>query len=125
MASFKTVLSEVGSDVKKVFAWVGSSKGQAVVAAGESVVETVDPALTGIINLANTYITEAVKTEALATAAGQQTGTGTQKAAAVLTSVTPAVLSYAQQAGLPTPTATQIANANTAIVAFLNAFQAA
>lgn len=123
--SFKSVLSTVFSDSKKVFAWVGSAKGQAVIGAGESLAEGVDPALAGIFTLANTYIQEAIKTEALATAAGAQSGTGVQKSSAVVSAVTPSVIAYAKQAGLPAPTATEITNAANGIVAFLNAFSAA
>ncbi len=123
--TFKSVLSTLGGDVKKVFAWVGSTKGQAVIGAGEAVVETVEPGLSGIINIANAYITEALKTEALATAAGQQNGSGTQKLAAVTAAVTPTVLAYAQQAGLAAPTATEINNAANGIVFFLNALNGA
>jgi hypothetical protein len=65
MATFKSILSTIFSDVKKVVAWVGSSK---VVTVIEDAAEAVDPGLAGIFNLANTYITEAVKTEALFTA---------------------------------------------------------
>jgi len=118
---FKSVLSTFGGDIKKVFEWVGSAKGQAVVASGEAVVEVIDPGLTGIINLANTYITEALKTEALAAGAAAQNGTGTQKLAAVTAAVTPSVLAYAKAAGLAVPTATEIQNAADGIVAFLNA----
>lgn len=125
MASFKSVLEAIGSDVKKVFAWVGSPAGQATLAAGEATAEAIYPPATGLINLANTYITEAIKTEALAAGAAAQNGTGAQKLAAVTASVTPAVLQYAQQAGLPTPTAAQIQTAANGIVAFLNAFSAA
>ena len=119
--SFSSVLQTVGKDFKSVFAWIGSSKGQAVLGAGEAVIEGVAPSLTGIVNLANTYITEAIKTEALATAAGSQNGSGIQKLSAVTAAVTPQVLAYAQQAGLPAPTATEISNAANGIVAFLNA----
>jgi hypothetical protein len=118
---FKSVLSTFGGDIKKVFEWVGSAKGQAVVASGEAVVEVVDPGLTGIINLANTYITEALKTEALAAGAAVQNGTGTQKLAAVTAAVTPSVLAYAKSAGLAVPTATEIQSAANGIVSFLNA----
>ena len=64
---------------------------------------------------------EALKTEALAAGAAAQTGSGTQKLAAVTAAVTPSVLSYAKAAGLATPTATEIQNAADGIVAFLNA----
>ena len=123
--SFKSVLSVIGADAKKVFTWVASSKGQAVVAAGEAVVEDVDPALTGLINLANTYLQEIFKTEALATAAGAQSGTGLQKSAAVVTALTPSVLAYAKSAGLPAPTATEIGSATNGLVMFLNSLSGA
>jgi hypothetical protein len=122
MAGFKSFLSAIGNDVKKVFAFISSPAGQTIIQTGEGVAEAIDPGLSGLFNIANTYITEAVKTEAIATAAGQQSGSGTQKLAAVTSAVTPTVLAYAQQAGLATPTATQIQNAANAIVAFLNAF---
>jgi len=124
MATFKSVLSVIGADAKKVFAWVGGP-GAAVITSGEAIVEAVDPGLTGIINLANTYLAEVLKTEALATAAGAQSGTGMQKSAAVVAAVTPAVVAYAQAAGLPAPTAAEITAAANGIVAFLNALNAA
>lgn len=120
--SFKSVLETIGADVKKVFAYVGSSQAQAVITAGEGVAETIFPQITGIVNLANTYINEALKTEALAAGAAQQNGTGVQKLAAVTSAVTPAVLAYAKEAGLAIPTATEIQNAANSIVGFLNAF---
>lgn len=123
--SFRSVLQKIGADAKSVFSWVGSAKGQAIIGAGEAVIEGVDPALTGLFSLANTYISEAVKTEALAAAAGTQTGSGVQKLAAVTSAVTPQVLAYAKAAGLPTPTADQISAAANSIVSFLNALQAA
>ena len=118
----QTLLQAIGKDIKGVFAWLGSSKGQAVIATGESLVETVVPQATGIINIANSWMSEIIKDEALAAAAGSQDGTGTQKASAVLTSVTPQVLAFFQQHNLPAPTAEQIENANNALVQFLNAF---
>lgn len=121
--SFTSVLSTIGKDVKSVFAWVASPKGQAVIGAGESAAEVVFPQITGIVNLANTYIGEALKTEALAAAAGQQDGSGAQKLAAVTAAVTPAVLQYAEKAGLPAPTSDKIAAAANGIVAFLNALE--
>lgn len=117
-------LSFLGKDVKAVFNWLGSAKGQPTLSTGEAVIESVYPPATGIINLANTWITEAVKEETLATAAGVQTGSGVQKSAAVISAVTPSILTFAKQNGLGTPTAEQIQNANNAIVAFLNAFGA-
>ena len=124
MANVKTFLSAVGADAKKLFGWLGSSQGQTLISTGEAVVEAVDPALTGIVSIANTYLTEILKTENIATNAGAQSGTGVQKSAAVVSAVTPQVLAYAKAAGLPTLTAEQIQNAATAAVAFLNAFPA-
>ena len=120
MATFKSVLSVIGGDAKKVFAFLSSSKGQAVISTGEAVVEAVDPALTGLIGLFNTYLTEALKVETISAAAGAQTGSGLQKAAAVVAAVTPQVLAYAQTAGLAAPTATEIQNQANAVVAFAN-----
>lgn len=110
-------LSTIGKDIKSVFNWIGSSKGKTVIAAAEGVAETFDPALTGIINLANSWITKAITTESLAVAAGQQNGSSTQKAAAVMAAMGPEISQY-----FPAATATEISNANTAIVNFLNSF---
>ncbi len=123
-------LSAVGKDIKGVFAWLGSAKGQQVIASGENLAiigataAGVGPAATGIITIANTWLTEIIKTEALATAAGQQTGSGTMKAALVIADVSPEVLAFAKQHGLPTPTADQLTAASNGLVAFLNAFGA-
>lgn len=123
--SFKSVLETVGSDVKKVFAWIGSPKGQAVIAAGEGAAEVIAPQLTGLINLANSGLTEIIKVEALAAGAAAQNGTGTQKLAAATAATAPAILAYAQANGLPTPTATEIQNAVNGLVAFANALSGA
>jgi hypothetical protein len=120
--SFTSALSTIGKDIKGVFAWLGSPTGQAIIKTGEGIVEAVIPASAALINLGNTWMTEAIKTEALAAAALQQNGTSAQKAAATLLATTPQAISFAQQYGLPTPTATQLLAANNAIVAFLNAF---
>lgn len=113
-------LSAVGKDFKAVFSWLGSTKGQAVVGTGEAVVEAIVPGAAGAITLANSWLSEIIKTETLAAAAGQQSGTGAQKAASVITSITPEVLNFASVNGLPTPTADQISTASTALVTFLN-----
>lgn len=123
MASFKSVLSTIGKDVKAVFNWLGSSNGQAAVADGEAVLEAVYPPAAGLIALANVGLTEIIKIEALAAGAGSQDGTGAQKLTAVTTAVTPEVLTYAQQHGLPAPTAAMIQNAVNGLVAFANALE--
>lgn len=129
--SFKTVLDKIGADAKAVFAFLGSSKGQALIQTGEGAAVAIatvaggpaaGTALTGAFSLANTWMTEIVKTQALATAAGAQTGYGPEKAAAVLAAVTPEALAFAQKNGLPAPTASQLQAANDGLVAFFNAF---
>jgi hypothetical protein len=120
--SLKSVLDKIGTDVKDVFNFLGSPKGQALVSAGEGLVETVLPGTAGAINLGNAWLQEIIKTQAIATAASAGTGSSTQKAAMTITAITPQALAFAQANGLPAPTATVIANANNALVAFLNAF---
>ena len=112
-------LSALKGDIKKVFGWVGSPKGQAIVAVVEGAAEDVFPAATGAINLLNSWGTEIFKVQSMAESAGA-TGSNTQKAAAVLSTVTPQVLSFAQENGLPTPTAASIQKINDNIVEVLN-----
>jgi len=121
--SFLSVLSAIGGDVKKVFSWIGSPEGQTVISTGEAAAVAIDPALGGLVTLGNTILTEAMKVEALAAAAGSQNGSGPQKLTAVVAAVTPQVLAYASKAGLPTPDATKIQNAVNGIVAFANALE--
>jgi hypothetical protein len=120
-----SILSTIGKDVKGLLSWLGSPKGQAVVNAGEALVEDAFPAATGAINLANTWLVEIFKAEALGEAAGSTAaGTDTQKAAAVIASVTPSVLTFAKAQGLGTPTAANLQSANDALVTFLEALGA-
>jgi hypothetical protein len=119
--SFLSGLKVFGQDIVKVFAWTQSPKGQAVVAAGEAVVETALPVSVPIINLANEWFAKAYQVESLAVAASQATGTGADKAAIAIQTITPQILQYAQEEGLQPRTAAQIQAANTAIVAFINA----
>jgi len=122
---FKSVLSAIGADVKKVFDWISSPAGQQLIATGEGVAVAVYPPAAGIVAIGNAILTEAIKVEALAAGAGAQSGTGAQKLAAVSSAVTPEILAYAQQHGLGQPTATEIQTAVSSIVSFLNAFPAA
>jgi hypothetical protein len=122
--SFLSGLKVFGTDVEKAFAWFGSPKGQAVVAAGESTVEALIPASVPIVNLFNVWAAKAYNIESLAVAAGKATGSGPDKAVAVLTAVTPDVLQYAQESGLSARTAAQIQTANSALVTFINAMTA-
>lgn len=119
--SFLSGLKVFGSDIEKAFAWFGSPKGQAIVATGEGVAEAIVPASAPIINLFNSWAAKVYNIESIAVAAGKATGTGPDKAAAVMTAVTPEVLSYAQQAGVSQRTAAQIQAANDAAVAFIKA----
>lgn len=119
--SFLTGLKAFGVDIEKAFAWFGSSKGQAVIASGEAVIEAVAPVSIPIITLANSWFQKIFSVESLAVAASQGTGTGVQKAALVDQAIAPDILQYLQEAGVSAPTAAQIAEANTALVAFLNA----
>jgi hypothetical protein len=118
-------LSAFGSDVKKVFAWIGTPAAQTVIGTGEAVVESLVPAATGIITLANTWMQEIIKTEAIAAAAGQQNGSGVQKSAAVINALTPEVLAFASANKLPVPDSATIQKASDALVLFLNAFPSA
>jgi len=115
-------LSVIGKDAKALFGWLGSSKGQAVVTAGEGLavdvatVAGVGAPVQAAINLINSWMAKIMTTETVAAAAGQQTGSGAQKAAAVLASIGPELNQY-----FP---ATTVANAtiiNNALVTILNA----
>lgn len=120
-----SVLSTIGKDIKKIFTWIGSASGQKTIATAGEIVVAIDPALSGVVDLAENYIKQAFTIESVAVAASAQTGSGAQKLAAVIAAVTPSALQYAQQAGAPAPTAAQIEAQANAIVAFLNALPAA
>lgn len=122
--SFLSGLKVFGTDVEKVFAWFGSPKGKVVVAAGESLLEAAVPASAPIVDLFNEWSAKAYTVEALAVAASKATGTGSDKAVLAISTITPTVLQYAQQEGLPARTAAQIQTANAAVIAFINAMTA-
>jgi hypothetical protein len=119
--SFLSGLKVFGTDIVKAFAWFGSPKGQAVVAAGEGVAETIDPGLAPIFNLWNSWAQKAYSVEALSVAAGKSTGTGAEKADLAISTITPDVVQYAEQAGLSARTGAQITAANNAVIDFINA----
>jgi hypothetical protein len=112
-------LSAVGHDIKSVFSWLASPKGQSVILTGEGIATAINPGLAAIFPLVNSWITKAISIEALAAAAGAQEGSGAQKAAAVIGSILPEI-----QKAFPNATLAQAQNANTALIAFLNAFEA-
>ena len=128
----KTFLDDIGKDAKKVFTWLGSSAGQNIIAGAEAasvaVATDISPAaglaLSGAESLVNAGLKQVVATEAIAAAAGQQTGTGTQKTAAVTQAVTPQISTLLQSLGVKSPTATQIQNVgqalSTGLVTILN-----
>jgi hypothetical protein len=118
--SFLSGLKVFGHGIEKVFGWFGGPKGQVVLAAGEGVAEALGVPVP-IINLINQWIAKIFNVESLAVAANQAKGTGADKAALVLQTITPAVIQYAVDAGLPAPTAANIEKANDALVAFINA----
>lgn len=124
----KTFLSDVCKDAKKVFSFLVSKQGQKDIAgvemAAETVTTAIDPAagavLTGAIDIANNGLSEIIRVESLAAAAGAQSGTGAEKSAAVISAITPSVLSYAEKNGLAAPTGTQIQDMVDGLVKFLN-----
>jgi hypothetical protein len=118
--SVTSVLKHIGSDAAKVLGWLGSSKGQATIGAGEAIVEAVYPAATGLISLANSGLTEIIKLEALGTAAGAAPGTSVQKGTAAVAALTPQVLAYAEANGFSTPTGDQVQTMVNLLVAFGN-----
>lgn len=132
--SFKGVLDTIGNDAKKVFGFLGSSAGQKDVAVVQGAVDTTvgvfDPALVapieGIQTLIGNWVSEIFKTQALAAAAGQTTGSSTTKAAAVLSTLEPQVAAFLQSQGLSTAqVSTEAATINTALVTVLNALGSA
>jgi hypothetical protein len=119
--SFLSGLKVFGTDIVKAFAWFGSPKGQAIVKTGENMLEAFLPVTIPAVNLFNVWATNAYGVEALSVAAGKSTGTGGDKAALALSTITPQILQYAEQEGLSPRTAAQITAANNAVIAFINA----
>lgn len=130
--NFKSILSHIGKDLKIAWNFITSPAGQKAIAAAETVAEVATTAvnpeagnvLTGAISLSNNIMAEVIKTEAIAAAAGQQSGSGAQKLAAVVAAITPQALDYAKAHGLPAPTSDQISLMVEASVGFLNAIPA-
>lgn len=117
MASFKTILDDIGSVLKKVFT------------AGVTIAEDAEPivavAYPGLVALYNATVLEVSKAEGLALAAGSQAGTGVQKLALVVQAITTEFNSYASANGLGIPALQTIENYVNAVVASLNAIPAA
>jgi hypothetical protein len=97
-----------------IFHWLASDKGQAVVGAVETVaIGFGAPAV--VIGLINSWLNKILTIEQIAEGAGAQSGTGAQKAAAVIAAITPELLK--DFPGLP---AENITNINNALVIVLN-----
>jgi hypothetical protein len=117
MASFKSILEDVGNGLKKFF-------GVAVTVAQDAE-PIIDLAFPGIGTLYNLTVAEVAKAETAAIAAGQQNGTGAQKLALVIQAITPAFQEYAATSGIPTASqAATITSWVNAVVASLNAIPA-
>lgn len=117
MANLKTILSDIGSALKKIF-------GVAVTVA-QAAEPIVDIAFPGIATLYNLTVAEVAKAEVAAIAAGAQNGTGPQKMAMVISAIMPAFTEYAAASGIPTASqATTVTAWVNAVVASLNAIPA-
>lgn len=115
MASFTSILSDIGNALKKVFGVAVK-----VAAVAEPIVDIAFP---GIANLYNLTVSAAANAETNAIAAGAQSGTGAQKLATVIASITADFEAYATTAGIPFTQATIETWVN-AVVATLNAIPA-
>ena len=107
MASFKSVLSDIGNGLKKFFS--------VAVAEATAIEPFVDQLFPGIAPLYNTVLAEVAKAEAAAVAAGSQNGTGAQKLALVVQAVA---------AAFPQYTPAQLTVVINGVVAGLNAIPA-
>jgi hypothetical protein len=117
MASFKSILSDIGNGLKKFFT--------VVVGAAQTAEPIVDTIFPGVAALYNTVVSAVASAEAAAVAAGVQNGTGAQKLALVVASVESSFNTFASANGLPAPTTQTIENYVNAVVASLNAIPAA
>ena len=107
MASFKSILSEVGTGLKKFFS--------VAVTEATAVEPFVDALFPGVAPLYNTGLAEVAKAESAAVAAGAQNGTGAQKLALVVQAVA---------AQFPQYTPAQLTTVINGVVAGLNAMPA-
>jgi len=108
-------LSAIVKVPKAIFNFLASPKGQAVEAAvGTAAIALGAPAM--VVNLVESWITKILTIEQVAEGAGAQSGTGAQKAAAVIAAITPEVLK-----DFPDLPAQNITTINNALVTILNA----
>ena len=113
MASFKTILGDIGHFLEKVF-----SPGVIQIAA--SVLDIAFPALMPLINSTATAI---INVENAAIAAGKQSGSGEQKAALVIQAIEAQYTQFANLNGIPVVPAAMQKYVD-AVVALLNSFPA-
>lgn len=118
MASFISVLSNIGNGLKKFF-----SKAEPIIKDVETVAEDAAPIINilfpGVGALINGIVGEIGKTEAVAVAVGQQNGTGSQKLALTVAAAQGFFDDYEKAAGVTVEPANVTAAVN-ALVAFLN-----
>ena len=112
MASFETVLSHIGHDLKIFF-----TSATKVAEAAEPFVDIMFP---GIAALYNTTVTAVAQAETAAIAAGVQNGSGAQKLAFVVSAIDTDFQAYAKAQGI-TYNSTVVENYVNAAVATLNA----
>lgn len=117
MASFKSILGDIGNGLKKFFG--------IAVSAAEVATPFVDVAFPGIGALYTATVAAAAQAEAAALAAGQQSGTGPQKLAMVVSAIEKQFNDYAAANGISNVTVTMVENWINAVVASLNAIPAA
>lgn len=115
--SFKSILSDIGNGIKKVF-----TVGDTVAKDAEPFVDLAFP---GVAPLFNAVVQQVGLAEASAAAAGAESGTGAQKLALVVQSIEGSITNYEKTNNLSTPlTQTQVETIANAVVAFLNALPA-
>lgn len=115
MASFHSILADIGNALKKVF-----SIGVKAAIVAEPIVNIAFPGISALYNLT---VGAAANAEANAVVAGAQSGSGPQKLALVVASIEKDFAAYAQAAGIPYTQAT-IEAWVTAVVSTLNAIPA-
>ena len=116
--TFKSVLSQIGHGFLEALKFLGSSGGQKVTQAVETAAVVVADAeggptagaiVTGVNTLFNNAIVSVVHMEASASAVAAQSGTGLQKAAGVIATLTPQVETFLTDiVGIKQPTEDQI-----------------
>jgi hypothetical protein len=115
----KSFIKAFAADFKKVFSFLGNRKVQLAIVAGEKLAEQAVPALALLSPLIDSWTTEIFKVQAISAAASQPDGNGLQKSAAVISTLTPQIVQFAEANKLPTPTGDKLLQANTALYNFL------